>query len=121
MNDIASIVEQVVDVLVRDLCEWRLARWILDLLQEGLEDSVQLFARLLHPQSDETEARLAVEDDDENDSVPDELDVNVRLFALVELSRELVLAKQLRHAAGRGDVAGRQRSEGGGVEVLGLT
>ena len=54
---------------------------------------------------------LRVEDDDQDDAVADELDVDVRLLALVELSRELVLLEELRHAAGRGDVAGGQRRE----------
>jgi signal peptide peptidase SppA len=64
------------------------------------------------------EARLGVEDDHEDDAVAHELDVDVRLLALVELSGELVLFEQLRHAARRGDVAGRERGERRRVEVV---
>ena len=86
--------------------------------EQRLEDVVQLFARLLHAQADETQARLRVEDDDQDDAVADELDVDVRLLALVKLGRELLLLEQLGHAAGRGDVAGGQRGEARGVDVV---
>ena len=87
-------------------------------LQQRLEDAVELLARLLHAQAHEAEARLRVEDDDQDDAVADELDVDVRLLALVELSRELVLPEQLGHAAGRGDVAGGERGERRRVDVV---
>src|SRR5437870_13589255 len=45
--------------------------------------------------------------------------MQVVLFALVKEDGELFLSDQLRQAAGRGDVAGRQRGERSGVEVLG--
>ena len=61
---------------------------------------------------------LRVEDDDEDDAVADELDVDVRLLALVELGGELVLLEELRHAARRGDVAGGERRERRRVEVV---
>ena len=54
--------------------------------------SVQLLARLPHPQAHQPQARLRVEDDHQDDPVADELDVDVGLLALVELRGELVLA-----------------------------
>src|SRR5690606_17204005 len=41
-------------------------------------------------------------------------------LSLVELRRELVLAEELGDAAGRRDVAGGERREGGRVDVLDL-
>jgi hypothetical protein len=89
-----------------------------DLLQERLEDVVELLARLLHAEPHEPEARPRVEDDDEDDPVADELDVDVRLLALVKLSRELVLLEELGHAARRGDVAGGERGQARRVDVV---
>ena len=79
---------------------------------------VELFAGLLHAQSDEPEARPRVEDHHENHAVANKLDMNVGLLALVELGGELVLLQELRHAPRGRDVACRQRSEAGGIDVV---
>src|ERR1700677_3635216 len=113
-----SIVEQVVDVFVADLGERRIGARLRDLLQERLKDVVQLFAGLFHAKADETERRLGIEDHDEDDAVADELNVDVRLFTLVKLGGKLLLLEQLGHAARRGDVAGGQRREARGVDVV---
>src|SRR3954454_5067428 len=104
----SSVVEQVVDVLVRDLGERRIRAGLLHLLEQRLEDVIELLARLLHAKADETENRTGVEDHHEDDSIADKLDVDVGLLALVELSCELVLLEELGHTARRGDVAGGQ-------------
>ena len=79
---------------------------------------IELLARLLHAKANETEARPRVEDHDQDDAIADELDVDVGLLALVELSRELVLLEELRHAARRGDVAGGERGQARRVHVV---
>ena len=61
---------------------------------------------------------MRIEDDDEDDSIADELDVDVRLFTFVKLGGELVLLEQLRHAARRGDVARGEGGEAGRVDVV---
>ena len=48
----------------------------------------------------------------------DELDVDVRLLTLVKLSGEFLLLEELGHPAGRSDVAGRERRQAGGVDVV---
>ena len=90
----------------------------MDFFQQCLEDVVQFLARLLHPQPHEAQAGFGVEYHDQDDAVPDELDVNVRLLTFVELGGELLLLEQLGHPAGGGDVAGRQRRQAGRVDVV---
>ena len=91
---------------------------LLHLLEQRLEDAVELVARLAHAQAHQAEARLGVEDHDQDHAVADELDVDVRLLAFVELSGELVLLEELGDAARRGDVAGGERGERGRVDVV---
>jgi hypothetical protein len=50
--------------------------------------------------------------------LPTELDVDVRLLALVKLGGELVLLQELGHAARGGDVAGRERGQARRVDVV---
>jgi hypothetical protein len=58
------------------------------------------------------------EDHDKDDSIVDELDVNVGVLALVELRVELVFTQQLGHPARGSDVAGRERRERGRVDLI---
>src|SRR5579872_4423759 len=97
----ASVVEEVVDVFVGDFGERRVRARLLHLLQERLEHVVELLAGLLHAEPDQTQGRLGVENDDQDDAVSYELDVNVGLFAFMKLGRELLLLEKLRHPARR--------------------
>ena len=72
----------------------------------------------LHAQPDQTQRRPLVEQHDQDRAPADERDVDVRLLALVELAGEVLLAEDLRDAARRGDVAGRQRRQRRHVELV---
>src|SRR5437868_2647032 len=115
----SSLAEQVVDVVVGDFCERRPGAGDLYLLHQPVEDLVQLVGSLLHAQPHQPERGAAIEDHHQDHPPADDADVQVVLLALVKEDRELLLSDQLRQAAGRGDVAGRQRGERGGVEVFG--
>src|SRR5581483_7331076 len=93
---------------------------VLDLPEERGEDGRQLVGHLPYPEPDEAEGGALVEDHHEDDAGADDGDVNVVPLPLVEEDRELLLPDQLREAAGRGDVAGGERSERRGVEAVGL-
>src|ERR1043166_9098239 len=110
--------EEVVDVLFADLREERLTTRRLRGFHQAIEDLFQLFGGLLHAETHEPERGAAVEDDDQDDPLPDDRDVQVVALPLVEEDRELLLSDELREAARRGDVSGGEGSEAGRVEVL---
>jgi len=112
-----------VDVGVAELCEGRADCFVVELLgllEDLVEQLRQLVTSLLHAQSHQAERAAIVEDHRENDALRHQRDVHVVALALMEVDRELVLADQLRQAAARGDVAGDERCERGGVDALEL-
>src|SRR6266545_1163608 len=115
-----SLAEQVVDVVVGDLGEWARGPGRRLFLGEHLEDLRELLSRLLHPQANQPERALRIEDDDQDHPAADDAHVQRLPLALVELVRELLLPDELREAAHRRDVAGGEGGEGGRVEVLRL-
>ena len=80
--------------------------------------SVQLFGGLLHAQAHEAEGGALVEDHDQDHALGHDRDVDVVLLALVEEDRELLLADEAGQAVGGGHVAGGERGQRRGVEVL---
>src|SRR3954470_6112211 len=105
---VASIVEEVVDVVVGDLAEHRLlARATRALLDHHLEHLDELGGGLANAKSHETERAASVEQHDEDDALADDRDVVADLLAFEELSGELLLGEQRRDATGRRDVASR--------------
>src|SRR6266568_248973 len=116
-----SLAEQVVDVVVGDLCERarRSRRGLL--LREDLEHLRELFPGLLHPEAHEPQGALRIEDDDQDHPAAHDAHVERLSLALVELVRELLLADELREPAHRGHVARGEGCERGRVEVLRLT
>ena len=75
---------------------------------------------LLDPEPDEAERGALVEDHHQDHPLGHDGDVDVVALALVEEDRELLLADQAGQPVGGGHVAGGERGEGGGVEVLDL-
>src|SRR5512138_2176446 len=114
-----SLPEEAVDVLVGDLGERGVDSLVpallllLDLPLDRLEDPLEVLRRLADAKPHEAERRALVEDDDEDDPLPDDGDVDVVLLALVEEDGELLLADELREAVRRRDVAGGEGREGG--------
>ena len=89
-------------------------------LSNAVEDLGQLFAGLLHPQSHEPQLERLSKITTRITRPPTMVMCRLSRLALVKQDRELLLAEQLRDPAGRGDVAGGQRGQRGGVDVVGL-
>ena len=85
-----------------------------------LEDLPELGAHFFDAQPDEPEGTAVVEYDDENDLAGDQGDVEVVLLSLVEMDGELLFADELCESPGRGDGAGSQGREAGGVDALAM-
>src|SRR2546428_5037450 len=115
----SSLAEQVVDVVVGDFCERRPGAGDLHLLHQSVEDLVQLVGSLLHPQPHQTERGTGIEDYHQDDPSSDDADVQVVFLSLVKEDRELLFSDQLGETAGGRDVAGGERGERSGIEVLG--
>src|SRR6266478_1128652 len=115
----SSLAEQVVDVVVGDFCERRPGARDLHLLHQSVEDLVQLVGSLLHPQPHQTERGTGIEDHHQDDPSSDDADVQVVFLSLVKEDRELLFSEQLGETAGGRDVAGGERGERRGIEVLG--
>jgi hypothetical protein len=90
------------------------------LFGERLEDEVELLAGLLHAQRTRPRLVLLSKMTTRMTRFPTSWMWMLRFSPSWNCVRELVLAQQLRHAAGRGDVASGERREGRGVELFGL-
>src|SRR5882672_3693426 len=113
------LAEEVVDVVVGDFGERRPGAGNLDLLHQPVENLVQLVGCLLHPQPDQAERGARVEDHHQDHAPADDADVEVVLLSFVKEDGEFLLADQLGESARGRDVAGGERGQRGGVEVLG--
>jgi len=82
------------------------------------KDLVQLVGSLLYPQPHQTERGTGIEDHHQDDPSADDADVQVVFLSLVKEDRELFLRSAGETAGGR-DVAGGERGERRGIEVLG--
>ena len=120
----SDLTEQGVDVVVGDLGEGAAVRRPCAPLSPFCSIVSKIFssstlARLTRRRtspSDERSSKMTTR----MARLADDRDVDVVLLPLVEEHRELALADQLGEAVGGRDVAGRQRGERGGVELLDL-
>jgi hypothetical protein len=65
----ASIVEKAVDVVIRNLCEWRISAWCLRFGENREKDSVKLSGGLSHPQTHQSKAGFSIENHDKDDAI----------------------------------------------------
>ena len=92
-----GLLEQVVDIVVRDLHKRRirvpLGHGSFAALVHAIEDLGEELGRFLDPQSDEAERRPVVEHDDEDTAATDQRDVKFVAGAFAEEDGELGLAE----------------------------
>src|SRR5450631_311418 len=100
-----SIVEEFVDVSVGNLVQDRGTCLACGFARELLEDACHFFGGLANPQTNETEGRALVEEDDQNGPPCDQRDVNVGFLAFVKLAGEVFLTQNFGNSACGGDVS----------------
>jgi len=93
----------------------------LGLLLHVVEDSLDPTGGLANPQSDQTERRSLIEDHHQNQSLPNDGNVDIVLAALVEEDGELPLPDQPRQAVGGRHVARGERGKRRCVHQINLT
>src|ERR1700754_8527 len=118
----APLTEQRVDVFFGNFGEGRIERkahfaLAVDLAVNYVKDRIHFRSGTFHPQAHQSEAGTLVENDDQYHPVRYDRNVNVVALAFMRQDWKALLADQMRQPVGRGNIAGRQACEAGGVEV----